>query len=55
MIVSVLVVILLLLVIFMAYREGRTYFNDPLKILVIVCVILLAILAFLPGTMGGVR
>lgn len=55
MIASALILILLVLVCFLAYREGRPFFSDPLRILIFVCVLLLAILAFLPSTMGGTR
>lgn len=55
MIASVLIIVLLLLVVFLAYREGRPFFNDALKIFILVCVILLALLVFVPNTMGGIR
>lgn len=49
---GVLLIILLLLVIFLAYREGKPFFSDPLKVAILIAVLVLAILAWTPLGIG---
>lgn len=52
MIGTVLLVLLLIIMVFMAYRDGRPFFADFLKVAAFILTILLAILTWWPAKLG---
>ncbi len=49
---TILLILLLIVMIFMAVRDGRPFFGDPLKVTAFIIALLLAVLTWLPLVRG---